>query len=82
MFLPLHLKQTFPPIIWIFTEDEGDGIESRLPFKIFSTLKMSCCHKSIFKLGLFIQFGDDFHTGLTIARTLVPFPFGTDSILL
>ena len=36
--LPLQLKQTFPPIIWIFTEDEGDGIESRLPFKIFSTL--------------------------------------------
>ena len=34
----LHLKQTFPPIIWIFTEGEGDGIESRLPFKIFSTL--------------------------------------------
>ena len=32
--LPLHL----PPIIWIFTEGEGDGIESRLPFKIFSTL--------------------------------------------
>ena len=28
--LPLHLKQTFPPIIWIFTEDEG--IKSRLPF--------------------------------------------------
>ena len=36
--LPLHLKQTFPPIIWIFTEGDGDGIESRLPFKIFSTL--------------------------------------------
>ena len=34
--LPLHLKQTFPPIVWIFIE--GDGIESRLPFKIFSTL--------------------------------------------
>ena len=39
--LPLHLKQTFPPILWIFTEGEADGIESRLPFKIFSTLK---CH--------------------------------------
>ena len=37
--LPLHPKQTFPPIIWIFTEGEGDGIESRLPFKIFSTLR-------------------------------------------
>ena len=36
--LPLNLKQTFPPIIWFSTEGEGDGIESRLPFKIFSTL--------------------------------------------
>ena len=37
--LPLRLKQTVLPIIWIFTEGEGDEIESRLPFKIFSTLK-------------------------------------------
>ena len=37
--LPLHLKHTFPPIIWIFIEGVGDGIESKLPFKIFSTLK-------------------------------------------
>ena len=29
--LLLHLKQIFPPMIWIFTE--GDGIDSRLPFK-------------------------------------------------
>ena len=36
--LHLHLKQTFPPIIWIFTDGEGDGIESRLHVKIFSTL--------------------------------------------
>ena len=36
--LPLHLKKTFPAIIWIFTEGKDDGIESRLPFKIFSTL--------------------------------------------
>ena len=36
--LPLHLKQTFPPIIWIFTEGEGDGIESRLSSYIFCTL--------------------------------------------
>ena len=36
--LLLYLKQTFPPIIWIFTEGEGDEIESRLPFEIFSTL--------------------------------------------
>ena len=36
--LPLHLKQIFLPIIWILIEGEGDGIESNLPFKIFSTL--------------------------------------------
>ena len=36
-FLPLRFKQTFPPIIWIFTEDEGDEIKCRLPFKIFFT---------------------------------------------
>ena len=28
-------------MIWIFTEGEGDGIKSRLPFKIFSTLPKS-----------------------------------------
>ena len=39
--LPLHLKQTFPSIIWIFNQGEGDGIEFRLPFKIFSTLHIS-----------------------------------------
>ena len=44
--LPLHLKQTFPPMIWIFTEGEGDGIKSRLPFKIFSTLKIWTRYKS------------------------------------
>ena len=38
--MPLHLKQTFPPIIWIFTDDEGDRIEFRLPFKIFSALSL------------------------------------------
>ena len=37
--LPYYLKQTFPHIIWIFTEGEGDGIKSRLPFRIFSTLQ-------------------------------------------
>ena len=37
--LPLHLMQIFQPIIWIFIE--GDGIESRLPFKIFSILQKS-----------------------------------------
>ena len=39
--LPLHLNQTFPPIIWIFTEGEGDGTESRLLFKVLSTLFVS-----------------------------------------
>ena len=43
--LPLHLKQTFPPTIWIFTEVEGDGIESRLPFEIFFTLTHSSCRE-------------------------------------
>ena len=33
--MPLHLKQTFPPIIWIFTKGEGDGIKSRLSFNFF-----------------------------------------------
>ena len=38
MFCLSYLKQTFPPTIWIFIEGEVDGIESRLPFKIFSIL--------------------------------------------
>ena len=38
--MSLYLKQTFPPIIRIFTEGEGDEIKSRLPFKIFSALFM------------------------------------------
>ena len=33
-----NTQQAFPLIIWIFTEDEGDGIESRLHFKNFSSL--------------------------------------------
>ena len=36
--LPLCLKQTFPPMIGIFTEGKGDEIGSRLPFKISATL--------------------------------------------
>ena len=28
--LPYYLKQTFPPIIWIFTQGEEDEIESKL----------------------------------------------------
>ena len=34
--LPSNLKLTFSPIIWIFTEVEGDVIKSRLPFKQLS----------------------------------------------
>ena len=44
--LPLHLKQTFLPIIWIFIE--GDRIESRLHFKIFSTLMKQIRNYSFF----------------------------------
>ena len=40
---PVYLMPTFLPIIWIFTEDEGDGIESRIPFIIFSILQI--CQK-------------------------------------
>ena len=40
-FLPLHLNQSLLAIIWIFTQGEGDGIKSRLPFKKFSTLQIS-----------------------------------------
>ena len=28
--LPLYLKEIFLPIFWMFTEDEGDGIQLRL----------------------------------------------------
>ena len=54
--LPLLLKRTFPPIIWIFTEGEGDGIESRLPFEIFSTFNWTFC-LSCFLLNLAAQHG-------------------------
>ena len=35
-----HLKQTFAPSIWIFDKGEGNGLKFRLPFKIFSTLRI------------------------------------------
>ena len=41
--LPLHLKQTFPFIIWVFVEVEGDVSKSRIPFKIFPTLWINTC---------------------------------------
>ena len=40
-------QQTFLPMIWIFTEGEGDVIEviePRIPFKIFSTLVVCSAH--------------------------------------
>ena len=46
--MPLHLKQkTLPPIILILIEGEGDGMESRLPFKIFSILHMEIEEKLV-----------------------------------
>ena len=53
--LPYYLNQTFPPIIWIWTEDEGDGIKSRLPFKIFSTLIKSKNDCNRWNFCVFIQ---------------------------
>ena len=47
-----NLYTSSTPMIWIFTEDEGDGIKSRLPFKIFSTLNdISCISKFIYLLS-------------------------------
>ena len=54
--LPLHLKQTFPPITRIFTEGEGDGIKSRLPFKIFSTFGVFTLVNSIIEFMSLITF--------------------------
>ena len=48
--LPLHLKQNFQPMIWIFTEIEGDKIKFRLLIKIFSTLLPIIWYDSSFLL--------------------------------
>ena len=37
--LPLHLKQTFLHIIWIFTEGEGDG--QRYTYRVLQTIQMN-----------------------------------------
>ena len=37
-YLAFTPQVNFPPLIWIFTE--GEEIESKLPFKIFSTLQI------------------------------------------
>ena len=51
--LPYYLKKTFPSIIWIFTEGEGDGIESRLSSFIFIKLQW-VENESLLKQFLFI----------------------------
>ena len=48
--LLLHLKQTFTPIILIFTDGEGDGIDNRESFKVCSTLPPSSTTLSSSKL--------------------------------
>ena len=53
--LSLLLKQTFQWIIWIFTEGEGYGIESRLPFKIFSPLYWKDIINLYYKIVPFFQ---------------------------
>ena len=50
--LPLHLKRTFLPIIWIFTDGEGDGIKFGQPFKVFSTLGELPCKEFMRVEGL------------------------------
>ena len=37
--MPVHLKQTFLSIIWIFTEGKGDGIEPDNLLKYFLLYK-------------------------------------------
>ena len=76
--LPLHLKQTFPPIIWIFTEGESDGIKSRLPFKFFSSLLLYFMNISSFAFNFF-NLGDfvvdlkwDFTSWLPLVSRILP----------
>ena len=71
--LPLHHKQTFPPIIWIFTEVEGDGIKSRLSFKIFSTLTTIARVKNTCPLTLSSSFLRAYKT-FTASVTCIVYP--------
>ena len=59
------------PIIWIFTEGEGDGIESMLLFKIFSTL-MSKQSGRFFQIFVASSEYLNFTSGKT--RTILTFP--------
>ena len=54
--LPLQTKQYFLPIIWIFYEDEGDGIEFRLPLKIFyfKMINYGLDHHFLLRLSSFL----------------------------
>ena len=70
--LPLHHKQTFPPIIWIFTEGEGDGIKSRLPSKIFSTLHISIQKGLSFSL---LSLKTDVKNVILAINQLIGYPF-------
>ena len=45
--LPLHLKQTFPPIIWIFIEGEDDGINSGYLFYFIKSWKVEKLSREI-----------------------------------
>ena len=66
--LPLHLKQTLRPIIWIFTEGEGDGIKSRLPFKLFPTLLVIRQQSKFYFIIYCADFGTKRHASLFVVR--------------
>ena len=68
--LPLHLKQTFLPIIWIFTEGEDDGNESRLPSKIFSTLQ-----RMHFRLCFCYQYKKCYWESCNLLKVMSSMPF-------
>ena len=61
-FLPLQLKLTFPPLIWIFTEGECDEIKSRLTLRLFSTLPgpllpLSCNSRILWSISMYLHWG-------------------------
>ena len=46
MFFLLNTTAIFSPIIWLFSEGEGDGIKCRQPSKIFFTLDILDCQEN------------------------------------